>query len=118
MSAALDALRAKIASQQAKEKEGSPVIMVGMQLLDMAAEDPRCAELLLHDLDVAEMDLTNAAGKIKEYADKNHKGSNCFCVTPMVAEKILREFYGLPEADAKDPTRDRDPGLLNLTDFL
>ena len=117
MSAFAD-LEKKIASLQAKEKEGSPALTVGFQLLDMARDDARAAELLLHDLDVAEMDLTHAAGKIKEYADKNHKGSNCFCVTPMVADKILREFYGLPEADAKDPTRDRDPGILDLTDFL
>ena len=119
MSAVLDALRAKIEARQAKEPKGSPAIMVGMQLLDLAAADPKAAELLLHDLDVPEMDLGPAAAKIKEYADKNHKGARCFCVTPDVAEKILREFYGLPDRPPVSPASgDRDPGLLNLTDFL
>ena len=110
-----DELKKKIEAQQKKEKEGSPAIMVGMQLLDMAEADPRAAELLNHDLDVAEMSLAKAADQIKAYADKNHKGT-CFCVTPIKAEEILRTFYGLPAAGKAAPVK--DPGILSLDDFL
>ncbi len=84
----------KIAAQQ-KGRDGTPAWMVGEQLKDMCREDPRCEELLDKDLDVKEMGLEKAAAKIKEFADK-HKTGNFACVTPIQADRILREFYGLP----------------------
>ena len=87
----------KIAAQQ-KGRDGTPAWMVGEQLKDMCREDPRCEELLDKDLDVKEMGLEKAAAKIKEFADK-HKTGNFACVTPIQADRILREFYGLPGWD-------------------
>ncbi len=84
----------KIEAQQ-KGKEGTAPWMVGEQLKDMIRMDPRCEELLDKDLDVKEMSLEKAAAKIKAYAD-GHKTGNFACVTPMQADRILREFYGLP----------------------
>lgn len=84
----------KITAQQ-KGKDGTPAWMVGEQLKDMCRMDPRCEELLDKDLDVKEMGLEKAAAKIKEFADK-HKTGNFSCVTPIQADRILREFYGLP----------------------
>ena len=110
-------LEKKIAALQAKEKEGSPALMVGFQLLDMAREDARAAELLLQDLTVPEMDLTHAAEKIKEYADSHHASNRCFCVTPQVAEGILRKFYGLPER-APAGRREPDAGVIRVEDYL
>jgi hypothetical protein len=40
------------------------------------------------------MSIVEAEKKINEWADKHKKGS-CCCVSPKVAEGILREFYGL-----------------------
>ena len=86
----------KMIDAQRKGKENSPVWMVGQQLLDMAAESTQNCELLKHDLEIPEMDLVHAEQQIKAWADKNKKG-NCCCVSPMVADGILRKFYGLPE---------------------
>ena len=94
----------KIRAQQAG-KESTDVWMVGHQLKDILREDPSLEEILDTDLDVEEMSLTHCAGKIKEYADELHrkqKGS-CVCVTPDVAEGIIRKFYGLPDAVGTDP---------------
>ena len=106
---------------QQKGKEALPEYTVGEQLLDMARHQPEIAELLEQDLAVKEMDLTAAAAKLKEYADKNHKGAKCFCVTPTVAEKIFREFYHLPEAD-QSGERSAESGdaapIIDLADFL
>lgn len=106
---------------QQKGKEALPEFTVGEQLLDMARHQPEIAELLEHDLAVKEMDLTAAAAKLKEYADKNHKGAKCFCVTPTVAEKIFREFYHLPEAD-QSGERSAESGenapVIDLADYL
>lgn len=88
----------KIEDQQ-KEKN-TPVWMVGEQLKEICTADPHCAELVSQDLENKDMSLEKAAGKIKAYADELHKKQkgNCVCVPPNVAERIIREFYGLPEA--------------------
>ena len=110
-----------IIREQQKGKEALPEFTVGEHLLDIARRELGVAELLAQDLAVPEMDLTAAAAKIKEYSDKNHKSAKCFCVTPIVAEKILREFYHLPAADAagdaKQPTGSPAP-IVDLADFL
>ena len=106
---------------QQKGKEALPEFTVGEQLLDMARHQPEIAELLAQDLAVKEMDLTAAAAQLKKYADENHKGAKCYCITPMVAERILREFYHLPEEDQSGERRaesgEKAP-IVNLADFL
>lgn len=87
---------AAIEEQQAKVKERSPQWMVGEQLKDICRREPKSAELIAQDLTVKEMSITEAEKKIKAFADK-HKTGNFACVTPIEAEKILREFYGLSE---------------------
>ena len=91
----------KIEAQQ-KGKENTSAWMVGEQLKDICAADPHCAELVAQDLENKDMSLEKAAGKIKAYADELHKKQkgSCVCVPPNEAEKILREFYGLPAASA------------------
>ena len=114
---------AQIIEFQRLRKEDKPEWTVGEQLLDMASQQPEIAELLAQDLDVPEMNLTAAAAKIREYADEKHKkgGEKCVCVTPAEAEKVLRAFYHLPEADAE--TDSRPPAgstapIVDLADFL
>ena len=88
----------KIERQQAKEKGRTAAWMVGEQLKDMARREPESAELLDKDLDIPEMSIQQAEKKIKAYADA-HKTGSFACVTPVEAERILREFYGLAKAD-------------------
>lgn len=91
-------LETLIADQQ-RGHEGKPRYMIGEQLKEIAARSAFISDLLEHDLEVPEMSLEAAERKLQEYADKNHGSARSFCITPDVAEKILREFYHLPEAD-------------------
>ena len=87
---------AAIEAQQEKVKARSAAWIVGEQLKDICRREPHSAELIEQDLQVKEMSITEAEKKIKAFADRNKTG-NFACVTPVEAEKILREFYGLPE---------------------
>ena len=73
---------AAIEEQQARVKARSPQWMVGEQLKDICRREPKSAELIAQDLTVKEMSITEA-------------------------EKILREFYGLPEPFADSGADDR-----------
>lgn len=107
---------AMIADQQAKAPEGSDVWMVGEQLKDICRREPACVPILAEDLGNKDMGLLAAAGKIKGYADQHHGSLKCYCVSPWQAEKILREFYGLPEAGAAAPAP--DSLVLDFASFL
>ena len=89
----------ELIAQQQKGHEAQPRFIIGEQLKEIAAREPLCAEILEKDLTVKEMSLEAAERKFQEYSDKNHKGAKTFCITPIVAEGILREFYGLPKRD-------------------
>ena len=118
MSYQTEAIRA-IEAQQAKVKDRPPQWMVGEQLKDICRREPRSAELLAQDLKVYGMSITAAENKIKAYADSRKTG-NFSCVTPMEADRILREFYGLPEPSAAPPPTDDPPErkIIDLSDFL
>ena len=115
----------RITAQQTEE--GTAVWMVGQQLKDICKREPICAELITQDLENPSMSLEQAEKQIKAWADK-HKTRNFACVTPDVADKILREFYGLPTAsqsEAHQPVETSTaisasiPAVsLNLADFL
>lgn len=120
-----------ITAQQPKEENA--VWMVGEQLKDMVRREPQLAEIVLRDLDVPEMSLANCEKKIKAWADQ-HKVGNFACVTPIRAEKIIREFYkvnaveggregGLGHGLAEwgtEPAERPDTGgkFIDLTDFF
>ena len=84
------------------------------------------AELLDKDLDIPEMSIQQAEKKIKAYADA-HKTGSFACVTPVEAERILREFYGLTAGEnpsdrfaATSPVRGGkgDSEIIDLGAFL
>lgn len=103
----------KITAQQPKER--TPVWMVGEQLKDILRADPSLAELVAQDLDVAEMSLVECEKKIKAFADQ-HKTGSFSCVIPSDAERIIREFYGLPaRGETPEPVENR---LMSLEDFF
>lgn len=116
---------------QRNGKEFTDVWMVGQQLMDILRSDPSLEEIVDKDLDVAEMDLVHCAKKIKARADEIHKQSkiNCVCITPDMAEGIIREFYGLPaggtasgpsaqEEHPPAPTMAETADILDFEDFL
>lgn len=109
----------KIAAQQ-QGKENTDTWMVGEQLKEIISREPGAEEIICQDLDVKEMSLSAAAGKIKAYADDLHKKikGSCVCVPPDVAEKIIREFYGLPEAGVKEEPEKKASDFIDLADFL
>ncbi len=88
-------------------KENTPVWMVGQQLMDICRAHDSCARIVSEDLENEAMGIKAAAKKIKDWADEQHKKQkgNCVCVPPDVAERIIREFYGLPAAgsEKEDP---------------
>lgn len=114
---------AAIEAQQAKVKERSPQWMVGEQLKDICRMEPLSAELIAQDLEHEAMSIVEAEKKIKAFAD-GHKTGNFSCVTPLEADRILREFYGLPAAGpVSDPSPDPEPErardkVLRLEDFF
>lgn len=116
---------AALEAQQAKVKPRSPQWMVAEQLKDICRREPRSAELIAQDLRLESMSITEAEKKIKAYAD-SHKTGNFSCVTPSEADRILREFYGLPEPGTvptpapvpTPPPPARQRKLVDLSDFL
>lgn len=83
-----------IEEQQKQVKERGAAWMVGEQLKDICRREPASAEILAEDLAAKEMSITEAEKKIKAFADK-HRVGKFACVTPVEADGILREFYGL-----------------------
>ena len=111
----------KIEAEQAKLQNTDPAWMAGQQLKDICRAEPHSAKIVAEDLGAPGRSLANVAAKIKEYSDKNHGKSNCFCVPPHIAEGIIREFFGLPAAaaePAEEPKKEEDTGLLDLTQFI
>ena len=105
-----------IEEQQKKVKERSAPWMVGEQLKDICRREPKSAELIYQDLQNEAMSIVEAEKKIKAFADKNKTG-NFACVTPMEADRILREFYGLGK-DAEPAPVPSGSKTINLMDFL
>lgn len=112
-------LEAIIAEQQ-KGKEQLAEYAIGEQLKEMAIKNPAYIDILKKDLSVDEMNLESAAKKLKEYADKNHGQERVFCITPIVAESILKEFYKLPDTsrDLKKDENTEGISYIDIGDFL
>ena len=106
----------KLKAQQAAVKERSAPWMVAEQLMDLCRREPDCAELIDRDLDNPQMGIVEAERKIKAFADQ-HKTGSFSCGTPGEAERRLREFYGLPAADAPEAGR-RRAVVVDLADFF
>lgn len=101
--------------QQSKVKERSAQWMVAEQLMDICRQEPASAELIAQDMENESMSIVEAEKKIKAFADK-HKTGRFACVTPIEADNILREFYGLPKPE--DLEKPKGAVVLNFEDFL
>ncbi len=87
----------KIEVQQQGIEDSAPWT-VGEHLKDICRSDPHCAEIVAQDLENPSMSIVECEKKIKAYADSQHRSGNFVGVPPHVAERIIREFYGLPAA--------------------
>ncbi len=109
----------EIIAQQQKGHEGKPRFMIGEQLKEIAAREPKSAELIEQDLQVKEMSLEAAERAFQAYADQHKQsGQKVFCITPIVAEGILRKFYGLPEAGQAPEEPKPQEGYIDLSSYL
>lgn len=116
MSIREDALM-EIERQRRQYDEYSSVNLCGMQLIEILKELPeRASEVVLADLQGGKgMKLTDCEKKIKEWAD-SHKKGNAVCVPPNVADRIIREFYGITEIRDEPP---KPTGLsIDLSQFF
>lgn len=114
----------KITAQQATHKQGSAPWCVGEQLKDILRAQPEIAELVANDLGKSGMSLADCEKKIAAFANDHRQGSVGFC-GPADSDRIIRAFYGLPEAPAVPcPTSPAVPSpaprrkTIRLADFL
>ena len=108
-------------AEQQKGHETEPRFMIGEQLKEIAEREPLSAELLERDLEIEEMNLEATEKHFQEYANRNHGEAKAFCITPKVAERLLREFYGLPIPEENAPEKkeaDSSAGYIDLSSFL
>ena len=110
----IQAASAAITAQQPTER--TAVWMVGEQLKDMVRAEPHLAALVAEDLQNKEMSLASCEKKIKAYADR-HKSGSFACVIPLEADRIIREFYGLPKA-GEAPADQTPDNVVSLADFF
>lgn len=113
----VDRAIALLEEQQSKVRPRSPQWMVGEHLKDISRHEPQSAELIAQDLENAAMSITEAEKKIKAFAD-GHKNGTFSCVTPVEAENILREFYGLPSAGGEQESPASAAQVFDLANFM
>lgn len=117
----LDNAIQEITAQQAKLNEYSPVFQLGEQLKDIISESPDVAGIVLDDLKQPGMKLSDCEKKIAAFA-QSHRHGNAGCCPPKEADRIIREFYGIPARQAApavmQPAMPKQPKKLSLTDFL
>ena len=113
----IDQVKEKITEQQ-KELEGTPAFEVGEQLKEICSTSERVAEIVLQDLNNPGMSIRDVEGQLRKYADQHHGKSNCFCITPGVAEEIIKKFYGIDGIDVPSTEVKADEPFINLEDFI
>ena len=106
----------EIIAEQQKGHENEDIFAIGEQLKDMAEGNATITDLLINDLKTEGIKLSDAAKMFKKHADSiKGKKSGVVCITPKVADGLLRKFYGLPSAEDKPNT---DAPIIDLSDFL
>ena len=119
-----------IEKQQGKLKKFSMAHTVGEQLKDILRDQPTAAGIVLQDLANAGMGIVDCEKKIAAYASKHREGS-AGCCPPQEADRIIREFYGIPArpdpvrltftsgpALAAQVQKETKPKKINLASFL
>lgn len=108
--------------KQQRGKEAEPEYMIGLQLIDMIREDESISALLEEDLQLKSKSLAACAAELKKEADSIHKEKhvNAVCITPATADRIIRQFYGLPDPKERQaPAQEQKQGdIIELEDLL
>ena len=99
-----------IEAQQKKAGAGTPAWCVGQQLADILNEQ------------TTGMGIADCEKKIAEFASKNRTGNVGFC-GPADADRIIREFYGIPKLEIVTAKTQAVPAehrrkAIRLEDFL
>lgn len=105
----------EIITEQQKGHENEDIFGIGEQLKDMAEGNEKIIDLLINDLTTDGMKLSDAAKMFKEHADGIKGKNSVVCITPKVADGLLRKFYGLPSAEEKVTI---SAPAIDLSDFL
>lgn len=117
----LEKALALIEAQQGRMAKGSAPWCVGEQLKEMLRDQPEAAGIVAADLEQAGMGLAECERKIADFAKAHKQGSGGFC-GPQDAERIIREFYGMPAAgNEREQAGKAAPAArrtIRLTDFL
>lgn len=111
----------KISELQEKLAPESCAFEIGEQLKDICRRDPACEAILLEDLQNPAMGLKAADKMLYDWGKNQAKGKGGYGISGQQAEKLLREFYGLPEAGAAAPaaeTPKAESMVLDLSSFL
>ena len=111
----------KISELQEKLDPESCAFEIGEQLKDICRRDPACEAILLEDLQNPAMGLKTADKMLYDWGKKQAKGKGGYGISGRQAEKLLREFYGLPEAGAAAPAAETpraESMVLDLSSFL
>ena len=87
----------EITAQQQKLDQWHPAFQLGDQLKDILSGMQDAAPIVLQDLKQQGMKLTDCEKKIADFAQK-HKRGIAGCCPPKEADRIIREFYGIPAA--------------------
>ena len=102
----------RLTEQQQGLSENDKVYWVAEQIKDICKESETNAELVFQDLENEQMSVKAVEKKIEAYA-KQHGG----CTPPQVADKIIRDFYGLPPKGEVVATESA-PKLIDINDFI
>jgi len=106
-----------INKQLESAKEGSLEYGVGMALIEICKANPLADELVAQDLTIEAMSIKKCGEKLYEYANKNKSG-NSFCMSPQIADKIIKEFYGIHDTASPAPTAPTPSNVMSLEDLL
>lgn len=104
----------KIKQAGAGYKEGSLEAGIVEMLASIADTSATAAEIIAQDLRVKKMNVASAAKHLTDYARKHRNGSSYY-MTPETAERLLRDFYKIP--DVRE-TEQQSSGIVDLLDFL
>ena len=104
----------KIEEQQERCKD-TQAFYVGEHIKEICRESTEIAEIVLQDLSNPELSIIKAEAKIAAYAREHGSKKFGFC-PPQEADRILREFYGLPSR-AVSPAPQKAK-IVNLLDLL
>lgn len=111
----IEQARQKITDLQSKYNEDQMQYAVAEQIKMIASENDTNAQHIFNDIDDDKMSIAEVEKLIAAYA-KKHKGN---CPPFPVADRIIRDFFGLGTASAAPKSASSaDDNMINLEDFM